>query len=59
MAQVEALKKQNERLKEDLERKRIKVSEAAADLIQYCGKTDENINDFKKRWNLSEFDLTP
>ena len=40
-AQIESLKRQNERLKEDLDRKRIKVSEASAELIAYCEKTDE------------------
>lgn len=38
-AQLESLKRQNERLKEDLDRKRIKTSEAAADLIAFCQKT--------------------
>jgi len=40
-AQIESLKRQNERLKEDLDRKRIKVSEAATDLVAFCEKTEE------------------
>jgi hypothetical protein len=42
--QLESLKRQNERLKEDLERKRIKTSEAVADLVAFCEKTDEPFN---------------
>jgi hypothetical protein len=36
-----------------------KIANVTLQIPLYCGKSDENINEFKKRWNLSEEDLTP
>lgn len=42
--QLENLKRQNERLKDDLDRKRVKTSEACKDLIQYTEQTEEPLH---------------
>jgi len=41
MSQYEIVKRELEILKEDLERKRIKVSEACKDLSKYCETTPD------------------
>eukprot|EP01115_Flamella_aegyptia_P002511 TRINITY_DN136588_c0_g1_i1.p1 TRINITY_DN136588_c0_g1~~TRINITY_DN136588_c0_g1_i1.p1 ORF type:complete len:67 (-),score=12.08 TRINITY_DN136588_c0_g1_i1:47-247(-) len=54
-SQLELLKRELEMLREDLERKRIKVSEASKDLSKYCESTPDPLvsndknNPFKQK----------